>query len=56
MRTYGVAVNSGKFIYECSLKGCHNKTDFEAEPEDVIVIERSTFTVRAHEPRSGAER
>lgn len=55
LRTYGVGFNTGKILYECSLYGCQNKTD-DAENEDILVIERTTITVRAHEPRSGTER
>lgn len=43
-------------MYECSLSGCQNKTEFDTEADDILVIERTTLTVRAHEPRSGTER
>ncbi|GLV37655.1 pancreatic eIF-2alpha kinase [Carabus blaptoides fortunei] len=55
IRTYGVALNSGKLIYECSLDGCKNQSNY-ANYEDLILLERNTQTVRAIEPRSGLER
>lgn len=42
-------------MYECSTIGCKNKTTTSAG-DDVLIIERSTITVRAHEPRTGTER
>lgn len=56
VRTYGVSLETGEMVYECSLQGCHNKTDNPLEADNRIVLERSTITVRAHEPRSGSER
>lgn len=54
-RTYGVAVKSGKFVYECSMDGCTNTTE-NLTPDDIIVIQRHTQTVRAIEARTGTER
>lgn len=56
VRTYGVGINSGTFLYECSTLDCKNMTDNQDTSEDVAVIERSTRIVRAIEPRTGTER
>ncbi|XP_018333470.1 eukaryotic translation initiation factor 2-alpha kinase [Agrilus planipennis] len=55
VRNYGVNINSGKKVYECSLSGCKNNTEVD-ESEDIVIIERSSYVVRAVEPRSGGER
>ncbi|XP_076261905.1 pancreatic eIF-2alpha kinase isoform X1 [Rhynchophorus ferrugineus] len=54
VRTYGVGLRSGKFLYECNQSKCSNHG--EEEMGDVLVIERTTKTIRAVEPRSGFER
>jgi hypothetical protein len=54
-RTYGVAVKTGKLVYECSMDGCNNSTE-NLTPDDIIVIQRHTQTVRAIEARTGTER
>lgn len=56
VRTYGVTLHTGKSLYECSALNCKNMTDSLDSNEDVAVIERSTRTVRAIEPRTGVER
>lgn len=54
-RTYGVAVRTGELVYECSLDGCSNSTENLA-PDDMLLIQRHTQTVRAVEGRTGSER
>jgi hypothetical protein len=54
-RTYGVAVKTGQMLYECSMEGCNNSTE-NVTPDDIIVIQRHTQTVRAIEARTGTER
>ncbi|KRT78131.1 hypothetical protein AMK59_8538, partial [Oryctes borbonicus] len=56
VRTYGIGIHSGHLFYTCSLLGCQNETNFEGEIDNVLIIERNTLTVRAHEPRTGNER
>lgn len=56
IRTYGVALNSGKCLYMCSAMNCKNMTDDLDVASHVAVIERSTRVVRAIEPRTGIER
>ncbi|KAB0801166.1 hypothetical protein PPYR_05520 [Photinus pyralis] len=56
VRTYGVALHTGQTLYECSLGGCHNTTEYTEDVLDVIIVERKTHTVRAVEPRTGVER
>lgn len=56
VRTYGVALNSGKFLYVCSPQNCKNMTDELDVASYVAVIERSTRTVRAIEAKTGAEK
>lgn len=56
VRTYGLVLNTGQILYECSFVGCQNTTEYTKEVHDVIVIERKTHTVRAVEPRTGVER
>lgn len=54
VRTYGVGFHSGKLIYECTQSKCSNHE--RDEMEDIMVIERSTQTIRAVEPRTGYEK
>ncbi|XP_066152820.1 eukaryotic translation initiation factor 2-alpha kinase [Euwallacea fornicatus] len=54
VRTYGVGFNSGKVLYECTQSRCSNHQ--KEEMDDVVVVERSTQTIRAVEPRTGHER
>ncbi|XP_066247464.1 eukaryotic translation initiation factor 2-alpha kinase [Euwallacea similis] len=54
VRTYGVGFNSGKVLYECTQSKCSNHQ--KEEMDDVVVVERSTQTIRAVEPRTGHER
>lgn len=56
VRTYGLSMVSGENLYECTLLGCKNKTEHPTDYENMVVVERSTITVRAHESRSGSER
>ncbi|KAF5300197.1 hypothetical protein FQA39_LY11231 [Lamprigera yunnana] len=56
VRTYGMLLNSGKQLYECSLNGCQNLTNYASNMDNIIIIERKTHTVRAIEPRTGIER
>nr|XP_022914905.1 eukaryotic translation initiation factor 2-alpha kinase-like [Onthophagus taurus] len=56
VKTYGVGLHTGHILYTCSVNGCHNKTQNDGEIDDVIIIERNTLTVHAHEPRTGSER
>ncbi|GAB0088934.1 Eukaryotic translation initiation factor 2-alpha kinase [Sergentomyia squamirostris] len=67
-RSYGISMKNGQVIYECAIGGCQNRTDAleggvqdTADPhdpllDDVIVLRRQTQTVRAVDPRTGAER
>lgn len=54
VRTYGVGFNSGKMLYECNQSKC--STHEKEEMDDVLIIERTTQTIRAVEPRTGYER
>ncbi|KAL1492916.1 hypothetical protein ABEB36_011082 [Hypothenemus hampei] len=54
VRTYGVGFHTGKLFYECTQKKCSSQG--KEEMDDVVVIERSTQTIRAIEPRTGQER
>lgn len=54
-RTYGVVVKTGQLLYECSMEGCKNSTE-NLTPDDIVVIQRHTQTVRAIEARTGSER
>ncbi|KAE8573034.1 Putative Eukaryotic translation initiation factor 2-alpha kinase [Halyomorpha halys] len=54
-KTYGVEVSTGKILYECSMSKCDNESK-SSPVGDVIVVQRQTQTIRAIEPRSGAER
>lgn len=57
VRTYGISLSSGEHIYECNMNGCKNITNNpNSNVDNIVVIERSTITVRAHEPRTGSER
>lgn len=55
VRTYGVGFRTGQFKYECNSIKCSN-TEEGNDGDDVLVIERSTHTIRAVEPRTGSER
>ncbi|KAI5706972.1 hypothetical protein M8J75_013009 [Diaphorina citri] len=54
-RSYGVDVETGKILYECSMNQCGNTTP-SVVSKDMIILQRLTQTVRAVEPRSGNER
>lgn len=55
VRTYGIGFYSGKLFYECTPSKCTNEDNTDVV-EDVLLIERTTQTIRAVEPRSGSER
>ncbi|RZF38282.1 hypothetical protein LSTR_LSTR009005 [Laodelphax striatellus] len=56
-RTYGVEVDSGRVLYECTMESCNNITDqVDDEIGDVVLVQRMTQTIRAVEPRTGTER
>ncbi|KAL1461306.1 hypothetical protein WDU94_013213, partial [Cyamophila willieti] len=55
-RSYGIDVETGKVIYECSMNTCGNTTPSVSHTKDMIVLQRLTQTVRAVEPRTGSER
>ncbi|CAG9759267.1 unnamed protein product [Ceutorhynchus assimilis] len=54
VRTYGVSFHTGKLVYECTQSKCSNHE--KEEMADIMVVERSTQTIRAVEPRTGNER
>lgn len=56
VRTYGVSFRTGKLFYTCSSLNCINTTNTDSNLDDILVIERTTQTVRAIEVRSGHER
>jgi len=53
-RTYGVLLETGEILYECSMNDCTNFQ--ENTTKDILVIQRNTQTVRAHTPRSGEQK
>lgn len=66
VRTYGINLRNGRRIYECDMAGCRNTstdasdgsddyTPVQSEVQDVLLLERNTLTLRAHEPRQGKE-
>ncbi|KAJ8923794.1 hypothetical protein NQ315_010376 [Exocentrus adspersus] len=54
VRTYGVGFRNGKLIYECTSVKCSNRGS--QEMDDMLLVERTTHTVRAVEPNTGNER
>ncbi|KAL0969528.1 hypothetical protein UPYG_G00228420 [Umbra pygmaea] len=56
LTTYGLGAYSGKLRYICSAIGCSRWGEEEAEPEDVLLLQRTQKTVRAVRPRSGLEK
>lgn len=54
VQTYGVGFHSGKLLYDCSQKKCTHH--YKDEMDDVVIVERSTQTIRAVESRTGQER
>ncbi|XP_063040143.1 eukaryotic translation initiation factor 2-alpha kinase 3 [Engraulis encrasicolus] len=56
LTTYGLGAYSGKLQYICSAVGCSRWGGEEAEPEDVLLLQRTQKTVRAVRPRSGIEK
>lgn len=53
----GVAINTGKILYECNINECMNHTDRESHMgQEILIIQRLQQTVRAVEPRTGVER
>ncbi|ESO96859.1 hypothetical protein LOTGIDRAFT_159606 [Lottia gigantea] len=56
-KSYGVDALSGQVRYVCGVDGCKFLGEGEVtDDEDIIVIKRSTQTVRAVESKSGTER
>lgn len=53
IRTYGVGFRTGTLFYECSSLRCSNNVNND---DDVLLVERSTRTIRAVEPRTGVEK
>ncbi|KAK6639093.1 hypothetical protein RUM43_007363 [Polyplax serrata] len=53
--TFGVSLQTGNTIYECSMKNCGN-VSHSTDVGDVLVIQRRAQTVRAVEPRTGTEK
>jgi len=53
-RTYGIHKDTGEILYECSMNDCTNFQ--ENNTDDILVVQRNTQTVRAHTPRSGAQK
>lgn len=53
VRTYGVGFRTGTVFYECNTLKCFNNDNND---DDVLIIERSTRTVRAIEPVTGIEK
>jgi translation initiation factor 2-alpha kinase 3 len=56
VRTYGVRFRTGEVVYTCSSLNCVNNTNSGSEIDDILLLERTTQTVRAVESRSGNER
>ncbi|XP_031436386.1 eukaryotic translation initiation factor 2-alpha kinase 3 isoform X2 [Clupea harengus] len=56
LTTYGLGAYTGKLQYICSTVGCSRWDGEEAEPEDVLLLQRTQKTVRAVRPRSGLEK
>ncbi|XP_041370908.1 eukaryotic translation initiation factor 2-alpha kinase 3-like [Gigantopelta aegis] len=57
IRTYGIDANSGQVRYFCAMAGCHLVDDSEVTTEeDILVLTRSTQTVRAVDARMGTEK
>uniref|UniRef100_A0AAY4ERY5 non-specific serine/threonine protein kinase n=1 Tax=Denticeps clupeoides TaxID=299321 RepID=A0AAY4ERY5_9TELE len=56
LTTYGLGAYSGKLHYICSAVGCSRWEGEEAEPEDMMLLQRTQKTVRAVLPRSGLEK
>ncbi|KAF5894840.1 eukaryotic translation initiation factor 2-alpha kinase 3, partial [Clarias magur] len=56
LTTYGLGIYSGKLKYICSSVGCSHWGEEEAEPEDMLLLQRTQKTVRAVTPRSGFEK
>lgn len=57
-RTMGIDMNTGSVLYECSMDGhCKKFTEGkESVLKDVLVVQRNTQIVKAHEPRTGEEK
>lgn len=53
--TFGVSLQNGRILYECSMKGCGNDSR-SSNVGDILVIQRLGQIVRAVEPRTGSER
>jgi len=56
-RTLGIDLNTGAIQYECSMDGnCVKYATKDSILKDIIVVQRNTQTVKAHEPRTGEEK
>ncbi|XP_072933242.1 eukaryotic translation initiation factor 2-alpha kinase-like isoform X2 [Epargyreus clarus] len=52
----GVDSKTGAVIYECGSSGCNSEQQTARVGRDVLVLRRHSSTVRALDPRSGAEK
>ncbi|XP_023320471.1 eukaryotic translation initiation factor 2-alpha kinase isoform X2 [Eurytemora carolleeae] len=52
-RTYGILLDTGEILYECSMNEC---TNFQQTSKEILVVQRNTQTVRAHTPRTGDQK
>lgn len=56
VKNYGLGFRSGKLSYECSSSVCTNNTEELDKDDDILILRRSTQTVRAIELRTGVEK
>ncbi|XP_044766134.1 eukaryotic translation initiation factor 2-alpha kinase [Coccinella septempunctata] len=56
VKTYGIGFRSGQVFYECSPLRCKNITENADAEDDMLVLKRTTQTVRAIELRTGNEK
>ncbi|XP_065211097.1 eukaryotic translation initiation factor 2-alpha kinase-like isoform X3 [Planococcus citri] len=56
VRSYAVEIESGKILYECSMKECSNWTENNYLNYDIMLVRRETQIVRAIEPQTRIEK
>ncbi|CAB3379049.1 Hypothetical predicted protein [Cloeon dipterum] len=50
--TYGVELDTGRVMYECTMKGCERNFTGKDSEGHILVVQRQSQTIRALEPRS----
>jgi len=54
--SFGVNRSDGTIVYECSFEGCDSMEEKTGSDDSILLIERHSQGIRAHDPRTGGEK